>query len=107
MPVTARRAAGRTRRLFPGALLAACVVMQAGAVHASRPVPRTIEGCVTQGVFTSDDGYVIRVRQDGFEAFDLAPFEGRRIRARGMLLPGDLFHLRGRPRDLGPCRDRR
>ncbi len=68
------------------------------------PVPRTIAGCVEGNVFTSDDGYVIRPRQNGTEDYDLSRFEGRRIKARGMLLPGDLFHLKGRPRDLGPCR---
>ena len=71
---------------------------------ASRPVPRTITGCVSGGVLTSDNGYVIRARGPGFREYDLSRFEGRRIVVRGMLSPGDLFAVKSRPRDLGPCR---
>lgn len=54
---------------------------------ASRPVPRTITGCVTSGSLHSSDGYEIRVRN-----LNLAPYEGKRIQLRGNLLPGDNFH---------------
>lgn len=86
------------------ALIVSATVALAATAEASRPVPRTITGCVSAGVFTSDDGYVIRARGAGFEEYDLSRFEGRRISVQGMLSPGDLFAVKRRPRDLGPCR---
>jgi hypothetical protein len=95
----------RTVRTTAGAALAtAAIVAVASTAHASMPVPRTITGCVIEGAFTSDDGYLIRAKRAGFEDYDLGGFEGRRIRVRGMLSPGDLFVVKGRPRDLGSCR---
>lgn len=87
-------------------LIAGALFVSASAADASRPVPRTITGCVVGGTFTSDDGYVIQAKS-GYEDYDLGPFEGRRIRAKGMLSPGDRFQVKGRPRDLGPCRSPR
>jgi hypothetical protein len=53
---------------------------------ASRPVQKTINGCVINGELYSSDGYTIRVRN-----LNLAPYEGKRIQVRGNLLPGDNF----------------
>ena len=93
------------RMMIVGAAVIAAGVLACGApALASRPVPRTITGCVSGGVFTSDQGYVIRARGPGFAEYDLSRFEGRRIVVRGMLSPGDLFAVKSRPRDLGPCR---
>lgn len=95
-------------RTTAGAALAAATIFAgASAAQASMPVPRTITGCVVGGAFASDDGYLIRAKRAGFEDYDLRGFEGRRIRVRGMLSPGDLFVVKGRPRDLGPCRGQR
>jgi len=91
-------------RVMVGAALAAAAIAQATTAEASRPVPRTITGCVSGGELTSDDGYAIRVMGAGFEDYDLHRFEGRRIRIRGMLSPGDRFAIKGRPQNLGPCR---
>ncbi|MCB1537181.1 MAG: hypothetical protein KDJ44_21360 [Rhodoblastus sp.] len=96
------------RMMIVGAAVIAADVLACGApALASRPVPRTITGCVNGGVFTSDDGYVIRARGPGFREYDLSRFEGRRIVVRGMLSPGDLFAVKGAPRDRGPCRNPR
>lgn len=86
------------------ALIAAGALAGGAQALASMPVPRTITGCVIGGVFTSDNGYVIRARGPGFAEYDLSRFEGRRIVVRGMLSPGDLFAVKRAPRDLGPCR---
>ena len=92
------------RAAIGAALIAAGGLMYAAPALASRPVPRTIVGCVSGGTFTSDDGYVIRATGPNFEDYDLGRFEGRRISVRGMLSPGDRFAVKSRPRDLGPCR---
>ena len=96
----------RARMATRIALIAGAILASASAAHASRPVPRTIVGCVVDGTFTSDDGYVIQAK-NGFEDYDLSPFEGRCISVKGMLSPGDRFQVERRPRDLGPCRGAR
>jgi hypothetical protein len=65
------------------------VVGFVGVDHAfaSRPVPKTITGCVANGSLHSSDGYEIWVRN-----LNLAPYEGKRIQLRGNLLPGDNFY---------------
>jgi len=92
------------RAMVGAALAVAAMLAQGTTAEASRPVPRTITGCVSGGELTSDDGYAIRVMGAGFEDYDLARFEGRRIRIRGMLSPGDRFAIEGRPQNIGPCR---
>lgn len=73
---------------------------------ASRPVPRTLQGCVINGVFITHDGYPIRTRNARHQPFDLRAYEGMEIRYSGALLPGDVFYGKGRPIILGPCRKR-
>jgi hypothetical protein len=71
---------------------------------ASKPVRRTIAGCVFNGSFISGDGYTIQPRYaDGREA-DLRPLEGHAVTISGALLPGDAFILKSRPRDQGACK---
>lgn len=89
------------------ALLLASAVLAGAFVpaEASRPVRRTISGCVVDGTLVSDDGYRIRVTDSRTRRrVDLARFEGRRIRYTGSLLPGDVYFVQGRPAVLGPCR---
>lgn len=85
----------------PGAL--AGVFLLAAVVGASEPVPRVIEGCVTQGALISRDGYRIRVRWAGNRPMDLTRYEGMQVRFEGSLLPGDLYFVRAAPTVLGPC----
>jgi hypothetical protein len=80
--------------------------------QASRPVPRTITGCVIKGqLYSIHKGvsettgqrspmvYPIRVQE-----LDLRPYEGKTIQVQGNLLPGDrFFALPGTLRVLGPC----
>lgn len=81
------------------------------AASASRPVPRTLEGCVVNGTFFSvykgastetgkrDIAYRIRVQN-----LDLSPYEGKKIRLQGRLSPGDRFTPDPKTlKVLGPC----
>ena len=78
---------------------------------ASRPVPRTLEGCVIHGIFFSvhkaaatETGrrtvsYRIQVQN-----LDLSPYEGKKIRLQGYLSPGDRFNPDPKSLQvLGPC----
>lgn len=76
----------------------------ASMAEASRPVRKTITGCVSSGRLTSDNGYYIRVRESfGGPELDLGRYNGRRIRVRGLLSPGDRFVIESGPDVLGPC----
>lgn len=93
-----------TRRL---ALLLLALALPHPAA-ASDPVPAEITGCVTQGRFIGGrrptDRYVIRPRRNGdSKPLDLRPYEGRRLRFSGYLLPGDRYNIEQGPMDLGPC----
>lgn len=60
-------------------------------------------GCVTNGSLHSSDGYEILVRN-----LDLGPYEGKRIKLKGNLLPGDNFHAdTDSIKVLGNCGKRR
>ncbi len=78
----------------PTLLLAAVLALAGiGAAEASRPVPRTVTGCVIQGTFT-DGRYTYKVRTPGGQSLidtDLTRYEGMRIRIQGSLLPGDVL----------------
>jgi hypothetical protein len=71
---------------------------------ASKPVPKTIVGCVANGIFVSSDGYEIHPRNADGQAVDLRPFEGHQVTISGDLLPGDAFIVKKPPADSGPCR---
>ncbi len=70
---------------------------------ASKPVPKTIVGCVHNGNFKSSDGYDIHPRNANGEAIDLRPFEGHKVTITGDLLPGDAFIVKKPTRDSGRC----
>ena len=70
---------------------------------ASKPVPKTIVGCVFNGTFVSSDGYDIRPSYADGKEVDLRPFEGHQVTISGDLLPGDAFIVKKPPRDSGPC----
>ncbi len=64
-----------------------------GQALASRPVPKTVTGCVVKGELFQEP-YTYSVRREGADGLvdvDLAPYEGRRIRVKGNLLPGDIL----------------
>jgi hypothetical protein len=98
---------GRKMAKLLAVVLAVLAVQVSGGMvaEASSPVRKAIVGCVTGGILTSDDGYSIRVMhaQDR-TAVDLSPYEGKKIRAVGNLLPGDIYFIDGAPVVLGDCR---
>jgi hypothetical protein len=88
-------------------LLLILVFVACGAIQpasASAPVRKTIVGCVSNAVFTSEDGYVIELRQRGGGPVDVSRWQNQRLRVTGNLLPGDNFYIEGKPVVLGPCR---
>jgi hypothetical protein len=70
----------------------------------SAPVHRTMVGCVADGVFTNDGGYVIKIREKSGGLMNLSRWQQQRLQITGSLLPGDNFYLTGAPVVLGPCR---
>ena len=61
--------------------------------EASRPVERTLTGCVIENRFYSvypDQAYPIRLSPP----VDLKPYEGKSISIKGWLHPGDLFSIK-------------
>ena len=91
----------RALTLFIAAWLAASVVPLA---LASLPVPKTYIGCVLNGAFKNEDGYIIRIRQPGGALMDLSQWEKKMLRISGNLLPSDNFYLNAAPVVVGPCR---
>ena len=86
------------------AMISACAVIAiATPAIASKPVPKTIAGCVFKGTFVSSDGYDIRPKNADGQALDLRPFEGHALTIGGNLLPGDILIVNKPPRDGGPC----
>lgn len=89
---------------FFAVLAAATVLTSIVPGVASKPVPKTIVGCVFNGTFVSSDGYDIHPRDANGKQTDLGPFEGHTVTISGDLLPGDAFILKNVPRDSGPCK---
>ena len=85
------------------AALTLCLACFGDAALASRPVPKTIQGCVIKGTFISSNGYRVRVRDTTGAPVDLASYEGMEIRYFGHLLPGDIYYVRKAPAVLRPC----
>ena len=96
------------RRQFTNGLFAALAAATAFAgiapAFASKPVPKTIIGCVFGGTFVSSDGYDIHPTDANGKEVDLRPFEGHTVTISGDLLPGDAFIVKKGPRDSGPCK---
>lgn len=88
------------------AAVAIAAALAVAPAQASRPVPRTITGCVTNGVLTSDDGYRISPMGKDHKPMPLAAYNGKRISAAGELLPGDHFYPNQAWKVLGPCKKR-
>jgi hypothetical protein len=86
-----------------GACASICVPVFRPAL-ASAPVHKTYAGCVHNGVYTSENGYVIRIRQAGGKPLDLSKWDNKRLRITGNLLPGDVFFLTAPPVVVAPCR---
>lgn len=97
--------AGRHKTTI-GFLVALMIGAGANAIvpaHASKPVPKTIVGCVFNAGFVSSDGDDIRPRYASGKEIDLRPFEGHTVTISGELLPGDAFIVNKPPVDSGPC----
>ncbi|MCC6999027.1 MAG: hypothetical protein IT370_30720 [Deltaproteobacteria bacterium] len=60
--------------------------------RASKPVARTLTGCVIDGAFFSIDGRATYRIATAAE-IDLKPLEGKAVKLRGLLSPGDRFVL--------------
>lgn len=87
------------------AVITACAALALTApAVASKPVPKSIAGCVTKGSFVSSDGYDIRPSHPDGKPVDLRPFEGHAVTINGDLLPGDILIVKSPPRDGGLCR---
>ncbi len=89
-------------------IISAVLAIASGAAgldpaQASKPVPKTIKGCVFNGGFVSSDGYDIHPRDARGQAVDLRSFEGHTLTMTGDLLPGDAFIVKGPLKDSGPC----
>jgi hypothetical protein len=99
----------RRHRIAVGLLvaLAAASFVGVAPATASKPVPKTIVGCVANGTFISSDGYEIHPRNADGQAVDLRPFEGHQVTISGDLLPGDAFIVKKPPADSGPCKTTR
>lgn len=84
-----------------GALLA----VSTGAALASRPIRKTFDGCVIDGMLVSSDGYRYRLMADKTNApFVPATYEGRHIKLSGLLYPGDWFRPDGpKATVIGKC----
>lgn len=104
--------AGDNLRLSRASLAISAALLSIGGmfwlvqpVEASRPVRKTIIGCITAAGFVSDDGYAIRLRDASTrQALVLRELRGRRVAITGDLLPGDLLFVSRPPRVLGRCR---
>lgn len=82
----------------------ALIVFIATPVEGSQPVQKVIIGCVINGALISNDGYYIRVWDQGKrEELRLDRYNGMRVRIRGQLLPGDNYFIQDAPRVLGRC----
>ena len=71
---------------------------------ASAPVHETYVGGVANGVFKSECGYVITIRQRAGSPMDLSQWQNKRLRITGNLLPEEFFYLTAAPVVVGPCR---
>ncbi len=71
------------------AVLSLSIAFASSPALASKPVKRTLTGCVVDKAFYSVDQRAYRIALP--DAFDLAPFEGQGVAISGLLYPGDRF----------------
>jgi tetratricopeptide (TPR) repeat protein len=73
--------------------------------HASEPIPRSLTGCVIEGIFFSVRGDAsVRKANKIITNLDMASYEGKKIVLRGMLSPGDRLQLNSKEVEiLGDC----
>ena len=87
--------------LFCGAAVAP------GAALADQPMRVSVPGCLSNGVFVTDEGTRYRVLiRDGLSEVPMPQaYEGQRLRLRGRVFRADpgLLHLTGTPERLGSC----
>lgn len=96
---------GKSREIAIGFCAAfAAASFAVAPANASKPVPKTIVGCVFNGNLISSDGYGISPRYSDGRTPDLKKLEARGVSISGDLLPGDAFILNKPPRDIGPCK---
>jgi hypothetical protein len=69
----------------------ALLLLTASTAGASKPVQRTLSGCVVDGTFYSIAGRAYRISTPA--SLDLRPLEGKGVSMRGWLSPGDRFEL--------------
>lgn len=88
------------KMIFPGFTVFLFSLMIPVALLASRPVEYLMTGCVMDGImFSVPKGFVRVGSPPGtgtewlqvFPPAALAPYEGKKIRVRGLLSPGDVF----------------
>ncbi|ABK18651.1 hypothetical protein [Syntrophobacter fumaroxidans] len=93
-------------------IMVLCGLTLAGPAWASGPVPRTLTGCVIGGtLYSIHRGSAdpagkkqVTVYRINVQKLNLAPYEGKKIRVRGELLPRDRFYADpSSVRVLGPC----
>ena len=91
-------------------ILAMCCLAAPLQALASKPVFRTLTGCVINGtlfsVYKSDTPGQAKtvVYQYRMEKVNLAPYEGKKIQVKGYLHPGDRFTPDAKTlKVLGPC----
>jgi hypothetical protein len=73
-------------------VIIACLVGLTGTAAASKPIPWTMKGCVTGGVFYSiDKDSAGQVKTLGKKPLDISKLDGKRIEVAGSLHPGDYF----------------
>ncbi|MCX7313228.1 MAG: hypothetical protein WCG92_19175 [Hyphomicrobiales bacterium] len=88
-------------KLLLGLVCFACAM--AHPAQASAPVHKTIVGCVSNGIFTSDSGYVIKLRERSGGLMISSGMQNRRLQVTGNLLPGDNFYIDRPPIVVGRC----
>ncbi|MHC1728634.1 MAG: hypothetical protein AB9866_21965 [Syntrophobacteraceae bacterium] len=95
----------------PIIIFLALLLLLAGSAQASRPVHKTVTGCVIGGVlydlyeFSDAAGKrTITAYPLTIKGLDLSRYEGRKVSVEGYLLPGDRFNpIPNTLKALGPC----
>lgn len=69
-----------------------CLLFSPVPALASKPILRTFDGCVVDGLLISASGYQFTLMHHrGVQRIIVSKYEGKRITIRGLLHPGDYF----------------